>query len=219
MKKALLALAVALICTSAAHAGVITVTGPVADVVRSGCGDSDSYIYSQPAWIAFWGQSFFVQLDTSAIPTGSVIQSATLTFLAGGDIGWGTDRNKGTINVYSSSAPLVHGIDGNSALASGIQTSTIVATNTNPYADAPTYGSPVTFDITNYVQGLMNGTADPTLAFVDGCNAEALCGYGTAGNPLGFTQSITYAPTPEPATMGLLLLGGIGALLRRRSAA
>jgi hypothetical protein len=46
-------------------------------------------------------------------------------------------------------------------------------------------------------------------------------GTGTAQNYFGGTYSesdasVTFNPIPEPATMGLLLIGGIGALLRRR---
>jgi probable HAF family extracellular repeat protein len=41
-----------------------------------------------------------------------------------------------------------------------------------------------------------------------------ICGYGT--NPSGQTDAFLLTPVPEPATWGLLLLGGVGFMLRKR---
>jgi hypothetical protein len=59
-----------------------------------------------------------------------------------------------------------------------------------------------------------NGVTLVTATFNTGDNTSVV--WGDSGNGFGVWTLAIPTSTPEPATMGLLLMGGIGALLRRR---
>jgi hypothetical protein len=169
-----------------------------------------------------------VRFDLSAIPAGQTITSALFTL----DLQWTNEGGSRAIPLHKMLKPWVEaGATWNESDYSGIGTNAWQVAGAKGAADAEvaafatanhdnTIGNRTTWDITSAVVGWYATPASNYGFKVDPVNATNIIyfnsseGYGNvAENP---ELTINYIPIPEPATLGLLAIGGLALLGRKR---
>jgi hypothetical protein len=219
MKKALVLLAVAFVFTSVAGADMVTESaslyGPGGWWDQHGWGDHTLY-NDTTATGSLWMPAIAAYNGIAAdIPAGSAIASATLTLCF--------NPGEAPAGFTLTATPIIEAYPippaGGSIAADGYDFTSGAALNAAATGTGTTDGSTVgTIDLTSIVQGWVNDPSSNLGVWLGNSAPSDLRFDLPNGTPLSTSLVIDYTPaaTPEPATMSLLVLAGIGALLKRR---
>jgi hypothetical protein len=170
---------------------------------------------------------FFAKYDISAITSDPsiVITSAKMVYWRGYS---GTDtNNQGTMTIaqqtldYTLDTGTDHGTAFHQALAGngvlhGINFCSAAQVVNNPADDNGPYAGVQSVDVTSILQSWAGGADNYGVGM--SVNVYEPFNYVYPSHFLPYLE-VTTAPAPEPATMGLLLAGGIATVLRRRRSA
>jgi hypothetical protein len=224
-----LAAVLAVLCLSAvSNATVITLTntsyGKFTTVASSYTANSLSDLL---CYYRFLNVKYDLTALSADLANGNVIVSATLYYKRG-NVGQAYETTQATVTVAQSSvdpatttsanwSSLVTGSNPNFVLQGvNVVSAAEVVTGYQNYNNLPLeggYAGLQSIDITAIANSWASGADNYGINMASTLSVENL-----QGNNLPYIV-ITTAPAPEPMTMGLLAVGGITALLRRRSKA